>query len=72
MGTKLGTKFVTEAIENKEFEYCNRSKAEKCAEIAVHFAINFSIFARNLPNASNYSSLKLMELYQENLENNKQ
>lgn len=39
--TGLGTKFVKEVIENNDYEYCNRSKAEAGATLANVHAINF-------------------------------
>lgn len=39
--TGLGTKFVKEVIENNDYEYCNRSKAEAAANLADQHALNF-------------------------------
>lgn len=39
--TGLGTKFVKEVIENNDYEYCNRSKAEAGAKLADEHALNF-------------------------------
>jgi hypothetical protein len=39
--TGLGTLFVEKVIENREYEYCNRSKTEAAAELSDSYAIGF-------------------------------
>jgi len=47
--TGLGTKFVKEVVENINYEYCNRSKAEAAAKLANDHAINFARYTHNNP-----------------------
>ena len=39
--TGLGTVFVKQVIENENFYYCNRSKAEAAADLADKYVLGF-------------------------------
>ena len=66
--TGLGTKFVKEAIENDDYEYCNRSKAEACARIANEHARAFAQWIHNNPSVltANKSISELLIYFNEN------
>jgi len=66
--TGLGTKFVKEAIENDDYEYCNRAKAEACARIANEHARTFAQWIQNNPTVitKNKSIPELLTYFNEN------
>lgn len=45
--TGLGDLFVKKVIENKDYEYCNRSKAEAAANLADNHAMAFGEWLKN-------------------------
>lgn len=52
--TGLGDLFVKKVIENNDYEYCNRSKAEAGAVLCRNVSIDFSLWMND--NCQNISS----------------
>jgi hypothetical protein len=63
--TGLGTNFVKEVIENNDYEYCNRSKAEAAANLADNYAMAFAEWRLTclIKNADQYTMRELLDIF---------
>lgn len=63
--TGLGDLFVKKVIENNDYEYCNRSKAEAAAKLADFYAISFLEWygEQSLSFVNGKSTKELLQMY---------
>lgn len=63
----LRKRFLVQAIENDDFDYCNTSKAKKCVKIAENFAIGFFEWYMSNDTGKYNTTKELLEIYKKTL-----